>query len=84
MTAKMLKANGQILHRTTYCALTDCELNDKEEIREREEFDESIRKKLGAEMDSIDFPDDDFETPTNEPYQDGTEKANPGCLTLKT
>ena len=70
MTAKMLKANGQILHRTTYRALTDHELNDKEETKEREEFDESIRKKLGAEMDSIDFPADDFETPTYEPYQD--------------
>ena len=32
MTAKMLKANGQILHRTTYRALTDHELNDKEEV----------------------------------------------------
>ena len=42
MTAKMLKADGQILHRMTYRALTDRELNDKEEIREREEFDESI------------------------------------------
>ena len=70
MTAKMLKANGQILHRTTYRALTDHELNDKEAAKEREEFDESIRKKLGAEMDSIDFPADDFETPTYEPYQD--------------
>ena len=60
MTAKMLKANGQILHRMTYRALTD----------QREELDESIRKKLGAEMDSIDFPADDFETPTYEPYQD--------------
>ena len=70
MTAKMLEANGQILHRTTYHALTDHELNDKEESKEREEFDESIRKKLGAKMDSIDFPADDFETPTYEPYQD--------------
>ena len=42
MMAKMLKANGQILHRTTYHALMDHELNGKEEIREREEFDESI------------------------------------------
>ena len=71
MMAKMLKANGQILHRMTYHALTDHELNDKEESKEREEFDESIRKKLGAEMDSIDFPSDNFETPTYELYQDG-------------
>ena len=42
MTAKMLKANGQIMLRTTYRALTDRELNDKEEIRERQEFDELI------------------------------------------
>ena len=42
MTAKMLKANGQIMHRTTYRALTDHELNDKKEIRERQEFDELI------------------------------------------
>ena len=77
MMAKMLKANGQILHRTTYHALTNHELNDKEEVREREEFDESIRKKLGAEMDSIDFPDDDFEAPTYEPYQDENGKGQP-------
>ena len=36
-----------------------------------------IRKKLGAEMDSIDYPDDDFETPTYEPYQDGDRKGQP-------
>ena len=32
MTAKMLKANGQILHRTTYRALTDRELNEKKKL----------------------------------------------------
>ena len=28
-------------------------------------------------MDSIDFPDDDFETPTYEPYQDGDGEGQP-------
>ena len=56
MTAKMLKANGQILHRMTYRALTDRELNDKEEIREREEFDESIVKETGSRNGFDRFP----------------------------
>ena len=58
------------MHRMTYQALMDHELNDKEEIREREEFDESIQKKLGAKMDSNDFPDDDL-------YQDGDGEGQP-------
>ena len=56
----------------------------KKKIREREEFDESIRKKLGAEMDSIVSQMMTSKLLPANRTMTGTEKANPGRLTLKT
>jgi hypothetical protein len=46
-TAKILKANGQYVHRTTFRGLTDDEMASPDEQRERDEYDTAIRDKLG-------------------------------------
>ena len=53
MTAKILKANGQVVHRSTYRSLTDQEWVDEIEKKARDEFDE-----LGAPMKAFDFYND--------------------------
>ena len=48
MTTKLLIKNGQYIHRSTFRGLTDDELADPNQIKERNEFDISITEKLGA------------------------------------
>ena len=55
MTAKILKANGQVVHRSTYRSLTDQEWVDEIEKKARDEFDERVKVKLGAPMKASDF-----------------------------
>ena len=52
MTAKILKANGKIIHRSTYCSLTEQEWADEIETKtkQRQEFDEKVKVKLGQPM----------------------------------
>ena len=57
MTAKILKQNGEVLHRSTYRGLTDAELANQAHIKLREEFDEAIGHKFGADCTPEDFPD---------------------------
>ena len=57
MTAKILKSNGEVLHRSTYRGLTDAEVINQAHIKSREEFDESIGTKFGADCSPEDFPD---------------------------
>jgi transposase len=70
MTAKILKSNGQYVHRTTLRALTDDEIASPDELRERTEWDDAIRAKLGPGSTMDDFKDDDVETPTYDLYAD--------------
>ena len=42
MTAKILKPNGQVVHRSTLRPLTRDEWEDPLEIQERKEFDEAV------------------------------------------
>ena len=46
MTAKILKKNGDYVHRSTYRSLTDDELDDPLEINKRQQFDTTIYQKL--------------------------------------
>jgi hypothetical protein len=74
MSRNILKANGQVLYRTSVRSLTFDEIQSPTEIAERLQFDVSVEEKLGKSMLNADFKDDpefaDFVTPTFEPYED--------------
>jgi hypothetical protein len=74
MSRKILKANGQVLYRTSVRSLTLDEIQSPTEIAERLKFDASMEETLGKSMLEADFKDDsdfaDFVTPTFEPCED--------------
>jgi hypothetical protein len=80
MSRKILKANGQVLYRTTVRSLTLDEIQSPTEIAERLKFDASVEETLGKYMLEADFKDDpdftDFVTPTFEPYGDDEVPAS--------
>ena len=78
MTIKILKANGEQVHRSTYRPLTQNEINNPEEIKERKEFDDHIKELFGPGFDYTDFEgDEDIETPVYQPYADDTDGEEP-------
>ena len=70
MTAKILKSNGQVIHTSTYRALTPDELGSDEQVKMRDAFDLLINAKLGAKTSSADLEKMDAETPTYARYED--------------
>ena len=44
MTAKVLKSNGQVVHLSTYRALTVAEMEDRGEQKLRDKFDKDIEQ----------------------------------------
>ena len=70
MTAKILKANGQVVHRGTYRPLNEDELANEDEKRAREIFDKAVHARLGEAMTEQDLAENDIETPTFERYGD--------------
>ena len=79
MTAKLLKENGEYVHRSTYRGLTEDEIKDPLEIKARELFDIAINDRLGAEATIADFSKEelDVETPINPLYEDDCDKNLP-------
>ena len=75
MTAKILKKNGEYVHRSTYRSLTDDELKDPLEIKEREQFDIAIENKLGpsAKPDDLFKGEFDTDTPHLPSYEDNDD-----------
>ena len=69
MTAKILKANGQVMNRTSLRALTEEELVSEEEIKLREAFDKEIEAKLGERILKSELPEE-YDTPSYEAYGD--------------
>ena len=57
MTAKILKANGKVIHRSTYRSLTEQEWADEIETKDHQEFDEKVKVKLGQLMQASDLHD---------------------------
>jgi hypothetical protein len=57
MTAKILKANGQVVYCSTYQGLTEKEVTSMVHIAQRDEFDARIAYKWGAYCTPEDFPD---------------------------
>ena len=71
LTAKILKSNGEVVHRSTYRALTPEEIESEEEQAARKEFDAAIAIKLGPQATKQDFEELGVEdAPVHEPYED--------------
>ncbi len=60
LTAKILKASGEVVYWLTYRALTDVERANATHVCRRVEFDLNILDKFGPETTSDDFPDLDI------------------------
>ena len=74
MTSKILKANGQVLHLSSYRALSNEEIEDAEELKERNKFDNDIHKKLGnPQLDQLPSELEESQTPEYERYSDDFE-----------
>ena len=71
LTAKILKQNGEVVHRSTYRGLTPEEIVNPVEQATMESFNESIEVKLGPKASVDDFKDLGIdEPPIFEKYKD--------------
>ena len=61
MTANITKENGEVVHRSTYDALTKSEAHNVAHISRRELFDKKISVKLGPDVPPDDFPEINLE-----------------------
>jgi hypothetical protein len=74
MTAKILKANGQYVHRTTLRGLTDEEVQDEDEAKARKAFDEEVERRLEPSAKPEDFDDHpDIELNNPDLYEDNDQ-----------
>ena len=84
ITAKIMRVNDQVLHRSTYCGLKEEEKSNQSHILLREYFDSNIRDKLGPDISPDDFPGVNLEdTPLYDIYEDNTTDLE-GGLSGKT
>jgi hypothetical protein len=56
LTAKILKANREVVYRSAYHALADVEQANAAHVSHRVEFDMNIQEKFGPEATPDDFP----------------------------
>jgi hypothetical protein len=71
LTAKILKANGEVVYRSTYHALTDAERTNAAHVSRCVEFDHNIQDKFGPETSPDDFPYLDIpNTPEHDNFDD--------------
>ena len=74
MTAKILKENRQVLHRSTYRPLTWEELLDKDGSDAQEKFMARFYKRIGSHVLPIELKDIGLESTWKyDPYEDGTQ-----------
>ena len=69
LCTKILKSNGQHMHRSSYCHLTEDEIDSPGEKQKRQIFDKVVEQRLGKAAQSSDFGEG-YEMPTYEPYAD--------------
>jgi len=71
MTAKILKANGEVVHRSTYRSLMEEEIADEKEKKERDTFDQVTNERYGMPMVADDFEgSEDVEANPPDLYED--------------
>jgi hypothetical protein len=79
MARKIMKANGQVMYRTSVRSLTPEEIASPVEKQARLYFDIKIEKKFRPSIAEADFKNDpdfaDFATPEFEPYEDNKVPA---------
>lgn len=77
MCAKLLKANGNYAHRSTYRSLTRDEMEDPQVLESMREFKASVHAALGPNAAPGDFDDIDIDidTPAFAPYEDDEQEA---------
>ena len=77
LTAKIMRNNGQQVHRSTYRALTPDELENPNDIKACDEFYTAIEEKLGPAATAKYFESDtEIVTPTLDRYEDDEENQN--------
>ena len=79
MTAKILKANGEVVHRSTYRSLTEAELANELEKNERNEFNKLVKERYGTPMEAVNFgqPEDVEQIPPDLYEDDDGENYMP-------
>jgi hypothetical protein len=77
MTAKILKANGQVEYNSTHCSLTDAELDDPIQIAVRDAFMTQLNAVIGlpVEQDKLALIHANVPTPEHELYEDNNESV---------
>ena len=75
LTSKLLNDKGNTLHRSTFRALTQEEIDSPKEKELRNEFDRKIEEVLGPAMNPDDIPEDS--TPEYERYEDDETEGVP-------
>ena len=71
MTANIMKNNGEVVHRSTYAALTESEAPNLAQISRRETFDKKKTVKLVPDVSPDDLPEINLEyTPLYDLYED--------------
>jgi hypothetical protein len=68
-TAKILKANAEVVHRSTFRPLNEEELMSESHTEMRKRYDEEIERRLGPAAVDADFPEEAI-TPEWEFYED--------------
>ena len=64
-------ANGEVVYRSTYRALTDAERTNMAHVSRRVKFDHNMQDKFGPEISPDDFPDLDIpNTPEHDNFDD--------------
>ena len=75
MTARILKSNGEVVHRSTFRPLTQEEWDSPTEKEKRRQFDEQVEEVLGESVEEQDYADDpDIVTPSYETYEDDDDQ----------
>jgi hypothetical protein len=77
MTAKILKANGQVEYNSTHCSLTDAELDDPIQIAAPDAYMTQLNAVIGppVEREELAFIHADVPTPEHEIYEDDNESV---------
>lgn len=79
MTAKILKANGQVIYTSSYRPLNEHELTDDGEKERRATIEKEILATIGPPISESDLKEAsiDAETPEYEPYDDDVDGSSP-------
>jgi len=79
MTAKILKSNGEVVHRSTYRELDAKERVDEEIKKKKEAHDKVAHERYGPAMTAKDLVDEDIETPAYDLYEDDDGERHEHC-----